>query len=118
MVFFAFRQNNGRLWKNRYEGVMPEIFTAAKGISSAVVPLSTTACNEGTVAYFDNKTLGWYSTYQAHPVALAAACETVKFRIQNDIVGHVASMAPLFEEQMNLLSNIHPCISNIKLLDY
>lgn len=97
-----------------YEGVMPDIISAAKGISAAAVPLSMTACSEEIMNFFDDKPLGWGSTYQAHPVAIAVAYETVKHIIQNNIVGRVEAMSPLFEEQMQLLCDKHSCIKQYR----
>ena len=42
-----------------YDGVMPDIVSAAKGISGAAVPLSMTACTREIMEYFDDKPLGW-----------------------------------------------------------
>jgi taurine--2-oxoglutarate transaminase len=60
-----------------YRGVMPDIVSCAKGISSACIPLSMTACNADIMEFFEDKALGWGSTYQAHPVALACAYENI-----------------------------------------
>ena len=97
-----------------YEGVMPDIVTAAKGISSAAIPLSMTACNEEIMAFFEDKPLGWGSTYQAHPVAMAIAYENIKHLLQQNIVGHVQAMAPLFEACMDRLANDHACIKQYR----
>lgn len=99
-----------------YAGVVPDIITAAKGISGAAVPLSMTACSAKIMDYFNDKPLGWGSTYQAHPVALAAAYENVKHLIQHDIFGRVQRMAPLFEQQMQLLASKHPCIKQYRAI--
>ena len=99
-----------------YDGVMPDIVTCAKGISGASVPLSMTACSEEILTYFDDKPLGWGSTYQAHPVAMAAAYENVKYILQEDIVGRVQNMAPLFAEGMQNLANQHPCIKQFRAI--
>ena len=56
-----------------YEGVQPDILVAGKGLAGAALPLSLTACNEKIMNYFEDHPLGWGATYQAHPVALAAA---------------------------------------------
>lgn len=97
-----------------YEGVMPDIVSSAKGISGAAIPLSMTACNEKIMKFFDDKPLGWGSTYQAHPVALAVAYETIKYILQNNIVGRVQQVAPLFEACMEKLANDHPCIKQYR----
>ncbi|GAX15820.1 hypothetical protein FisN_3Lh267 [Fistulifera solaris] len=99
-----------------YDGVMPDIVSAAKGISGAAIPLSMTACSEEIMTFFEDKPLGWGSTYQAHPVALATAYEAVKFLIQNDIVGHVQHLAPIFEANMQRLADQHPCIKQYRAI--
>lgn len=97
-----------------YEGVMPDIVSAGKGISGSAIPLSMTACSESIMNFFDDKPLGWGSTYQAHPVAMAASYENVKYILQNDIIGRVQRMAPIFEECMQRLANKHPCIKQYR----
>merc|ERR1719203_890575 len=83
-----------------FEGVIPDILTCAKGITSALLPLSMTACRKSIMDAFENKPLGWGSTYQAHPVALACAYETVKYLIKEDVVGHVQRLYPKFDRAM------------------
>lgn len=99
-----------------YDGVMPDIVSCAKGISGAAIPLSMTACSEEIMQYFDDKPLGWGSTYQAHPVAMAASYENVKYILQNDIVGRVQDMAPLFEQCMKRIADRHPCIKQYRAI--
>lgn len=99
-----------------YDGVMPDIVSAAKGISGAAIPLSMTACSEEIMNFFEDKPLGWGSTYQAHPVAIATAYEAVKFIVQNDIVGRVQRLAPIFEANMQRLADKHPCIKQYRAI--
>jgi taurine---2-oxoglutarate transaminase len=99
-----------------YPGVMPDIVSCAKGISGAAIPLSMTACSEAIMKFFDDKPLGWGSTYQAHPVAMAASYENVKYILQQDIVGRVQDLAPLFEECMQRIANRHPCIKQYRAI--
>ena len=97
-----------------YEGVMPDIVSSAKGISSAAIPLSMTACSPEIMEYFEDKPLGWGSTYQGHPVALAVAYENIKYLLQENIVGRAQAMAPLFEACMEQLASDHPCIKQYR----
>eukprot|EP00594_Rhizosolenia_setigera_P009074 CAMPEP_0178956132 /NCGR_PEP_ID=MMETSP0789-20121207/10040_1 /TAXON_ID=3005 /ORGANISM="Rhizosolenia setigera, Strain CCMP 1694" /LENGTH=507 /DNA_ID=CAMNT_0020637939 /DNA_START=170 /DNA_END=1693 /DNA_ORIENTATION=+ len=97
-----------------YEGVMPDIVSAAKGISSAAVPLSMTACSEEIMSFFEDKPLGYGSTYQAHPVAMACAYENIKHLFKENIVGRVQDMAPLFEAEMARLAAKHPSIKQYR----
>lgn len=97
-----------------YEGVIPDIVTAAKGITSATLPLSMTACRKHIMDSFEEKPLGWGSTYQAHPVAMACAYENVKFLIKNDVIGHVQRLAPLLESEMKRVAENHPSIKQYR----
>mmetsp|Transcript_43717 Transcript_43717/g.64179 ORF Transcript_43717/g.64179 Transcript_43717/m.64179 type:complete len:494 (-) Transcript_43717:264-1745(-) len=105
----------GKFWGfQNYPGVMPDIVTAGKGISSSSVPLSMTACSKPILDFFDDKPLGWGSTYQAHGVALACAYENLKYLIKEDVIGHVQKLAPTFEAQMERLTNNHESIKQYR----
>jgi len=97
-----------------YDGVLPDIITAAKGISSAAIPLSMMACRKHIMESFEDKPLGWGSTYASHPVALACAYENIKYLLKNDIVGRAQKLAPQFEEQMERVAENHPCIKQYR----
>ena len=99
-----------------YDGVIPDIVTAAKGITSAAIPLSMTACRKHVMESFEERALGWGSTYQAHPVAMACAYENLKHLLKTDVVGHVQSLAPLFEESMKAIYENHPSIKQYRAI--
>ena len=97
-----------------YEGVIPDIVTAAKGLTSAALPLSMVACRKHIMESFEEKSLGWGSTYAAHPVAMACAYENVKHLIKSDVIGHVQRIAPIFNECMQNLTEKHPSIKQYR----
>ena len=66
--------------------------------------------------FFEDKPLGWGSTYQAHPVAMATAYENIKYLIQQNIVGRAQNMAPVFDACMQKLANDHPCIKQYRAI--
>ena len=97
-----------------YKGVIPDIVTAAKGITSAILPLSMCATRKHIMEAFEDKALGWGSTYQAHPVAMACGYENVKFLLKEDIIGHVQRLAPVFADSMKTLAENHPSIKQYR----
>jgi taurine--2-oxoglutarate transaminase len=97
-----------------YEGVIPDIVTAAKGLTSAALPLSMTACRKHIMEKFEDMPLGWGSTYASHPVPMACAYENLKYLIKNDVVGHVQRMAPVLEAGMKTLAENHPSIKQYR----
>jgi 4-aminobutyrate--pyruvate transaminase len=58
-------------------------------------------------------TFGHGFTYSGHPVATAVALETLKIYEERDIVGHVRSIAPLFQERLRSLGE-HPLVGNAR----
>lgn len=97
-----------------YDGVLPDIVTAAKGLTAAALPLSMTVCRKHIMDSFEDKPLGWGSTYQAHPVSMAAAYENVKFLINEGVIDHVQTLAPVLEEGMKDIAERHPCIKQYR----
>jgi len=115
-VMMGFGRTGKMFGFQNYEGVMPDIVTCAKGISSSAVPMSMVACNQEILDYFEDKSMGWGSTYQGHPVAMAVSYENTKFLLQNNIVGRTKAMAPLFEACMQQLTEDHPSVKQYRAI--
>jgi 4-aminobutyrate aminotransferase-like enzyme len=47
-----------------FAGVLPDIITCAKGITSSAIPMSMVATRQHIMAAFEEQPLGWGSTYQ------------------------------------------------------
>jgi adenosylmethionine-8-amino-7-oxononanoate aminotransferase len=113
-VMMGFGRTGKMFGFQNYEGVMPDIVTCAKGISSSAVPMSMVACTQEVLSYFDNKSMGWGSTYSGHPVALAVSYESTKYILQNNIVGRTAAMASIFEACLQQLVEDHPSVKQYR----
>jgi taurine---2-oxoglutarate transaminase len=61
-VMVGFGRTGKLFGLQNYEGVMPDIVTAAKGLSGTVVPLSMMTCSKDIMDFFEDKPLGWGST--------------------------------------------------------
>lgn len=101
-----------------FDGVIPDIVTAAKGMSSSFLPLSMTACREHIRQEFEDRALGWGSTYQAHPTALACAYENLKYLIREDVIGNVQRNQGRFDAYMKMLVENHPSIKQYRAIGY
>jgi len=58
-------------------GVVPDMITFAKGVTSAYVPLGGVLLREGLARHFDDVALMCGHTYSGHPLAMAAGLATV-----------------------------------------
>jgi adenosylmethionine-8-amino-7-oxononanoate aminotransferase len=115
-VMMGFGRTGKMFGFQNYSGVMPDIVTCAKGISSSAVPMSMVACNQEILDYFEDKSMGWGSTYQGHPVAMAVSYENTKYLLENNIVGRTKAMAPLFEACMHQLTEDHPSVKQYRAI--
>jgi len=115
-VMMGFGRTGKMFGFQNYDGVMPDIVTCAKGISSSAVPMSMVACNQEILDYFEDKSMGWGSTYQGHPVAMAVSYENTKYLLQNNIVGRTKAIAPLFEACMQQLVEDHPSVKQYRAI--
>jgi taurine--2-oxoglutarate transaminase len=113
-VMVGFGRTGTMFGFQHYNNVIPDIVTAAKGLTAASVPLSMMACSRTIMDHFENQPLGWGSTYESHPVALASAYETVRYMLQENLLLHVQSMAPIFRCEMDRLASVHPCIKQYR----
>jgi len=101
----------GHLWGfQHYEGLVPDIVTSAKGLSAAYMPLSMVAMSAELHEHFRTTSVGWGSTYHAHPVALACAYECVKHLLKHDLVGNAARLEPVMRECTDDLVASHPSV--------
>jgi len=105
----------GEMWGfQNYPGVLPDIVTSAKGLSASVAPISFVAINEKMMEFFEENPVGWGSTFQGHPVAMAAAYAILTEVLTSNLIGHVKSVAPIFEEHMRHCAEVHPSILNYR----
>lgn len=87
-----------------FEGVIPDIFTSAKGLTGSWQPLSVVGVRQKLKDFFGKNPIGWGSTFQAHPVALACGYACLKYVLDTNILNHVKqTVQPIMLEELNRL---------------
>jgi beta-alanine--pyruvate transaminase len=89
-------------------GVIPDIITCAKGMTNAAVPMGGVIVSDKTYDAFMSGPEGTIElfhgyTYSGHPLACAAALAALEVYRDEDIFGHAARMAPIWEEAAHAL---------------
>ncbi|MEO9780986.1 MAG: aminotransferase [Sedimentitalea sp.] len=87
-------------------GIVPDIITTAKGLTSGYVPMGACIISDGlidSVAGADSQgaTFSNGYTYSGHPVAAAAALKNIEIMERDGLLEHVKSIAPLFLERLH-----------------
>jgi adenosylmethionine-8-amino-7-oxononanoate aminotransferase len=109
-VMVGFGRTGTMFGFQNFEGVLPDIVTFAKGISASYIPLSGVGMRQPIKEFFDENPLGWGTTYQAHPVAMACGYEVMKHLIKEDLVNHSKAMEPVMIEGLQMLVDNHTSI--------
>ncbi len=108
----------GNMFGSQTFGIKPDSISVAKALSSAYVPIAAVTVGEDMYQAMidESKKIGTFGhgfTYTAHPVAAAVAAKTLEIYEKRNIVGHVRSVAPRFEERMAKLAE-HPLVGNAR----
>lgn len=95
-------------------GVVPDIMTMAKGLTSSYLPLGAVAIGGKVADYFRKNTFYGGLTYNAHPMSLAAAIETIKVMEDEDIVGNAKRMGMVMARLLDDLKAEHPSVGEVR----
>ncbi|MFA5874153.1 MAG: aminotransferase class III-fold pyridoxal phosphate-dependent enzyme [Anaerolineales bacterium] len=95
-------------------GVVPDIITMAKGLTSAYAPLGAVAMKPEIAAAFDEHAFESGLTYTSHPVSLAAAVANIQVMKDDRIVEHAAEMGPVLHKLLADLGETHPSVGDAR----
>lgn len=98
-------------------GIVPDIITSAKGLTSGYLPLGATIVSDriydviaetGHDRYF---AVGF--TYSGHPVSCAAALKNIEIIEREGLLEHVRRIGPYFQEQLATLADL-PMVGDVR----
>jgi taurine--2-oxoglutarate transaminase len=104
----------GKWFAVNHWGVVPDILTMAKGLTSAYAPLGAVAMKPEIAAHFDDVPFKSGLTYTSHPVSLAAAIANIRVMQQDGIVEHAAAMGPVLRRMLADLGEAHPSVGEVR----
>jgi taurine--2-oxoglutarate transaminase len=85
----------GRPFGHQHWGVVPDMITCAKGLTSGYQPLGAVIVHERVARHFDDTLLACGLTYYAHPTACAAAVETLKLYDDEQLFANAERLEPV-----------------------
>lgn len=91
-------------------GIVPDILTMAKGLTSSYMPLGVMAVSDRIAAHFRDNVFWGGLTYNAHPMCLAAALAAVDVMIEEGMVENAAAMGEVMRGHMQQLASKHRCV--------
>ena len=95
-------------------GVKPDILTTAKGITGAYLPLSLMATSKRVADYFDENYFAHGHTYEAHPVALAAANAAIKEYKERNLIVRSREMGKKLGKRLEEIKERHKSVGDVR----
>ncbi|MFX4221768.1 MAG: aspartate aminotransferase family protein [Thalassobaculum sp.] len=98
----------GTPFASDYFGVKPDLFTTAKGITNATVPMGAVFCRDGIYDAFMDAPEGSIElfhgyTYSGHPLACAAGLATMDLYRDEGLFERAAELAPYWQDAVHSL---------------
>ncbi len=94
-------------------GVVPDLITFAKGVTSGYVPLGGVLLREGLARYFDETPLPTGHTYSGHPLAVAAGLAVLEAYREEGLFARVRAMEGFFRSALEGLK-AHPWVGEVR----
>ncbi|HUI38809.1 MAG TPA: aminotransferase class III-fold pyridoxal phosphate-dependent enzyme, partial [Thermoplasmata archaeon] len=95
-------------------GIEPDLLTTAKGITGGYVPLALTATTAAVHGAFLDRMLPVGHTFEAHPVALAAAVAAIGEYERLDLIQRARSEEAHFLERLAEVGARHPSVGETR----
>ena len=100
----------GRWFAVDHWGVVPDLITMAKGLTSAYVPLGAVGMRHHIAEHFRNRVFYGGLTYNSHPLACATALATIGVYEEDGLIDHARQMGVVMKGLLADLAARHPSV--------
>jgi taurine--2-oxoglutarate transaminase len=97
-------------------GVVPDIMTMAKGLTSAYVQLGAVGVRRKIADHFQTQPFPSGLTYNGHPLACAAALATIAVMEEDGLVDRARTTGALMSELLADLEACHPSVGAVRAI--
>jgi taurine--2-oxoglutarate transaminase len=104
----------GRWFAIEHWGVVPDLLTMAKGLTSAYIQLGAVGMRQPIADAFKDKPFPGGLTYSSHPVACAAALATLAVMEQDSLVDRAHRMGAVMRDVLESLAARHPSVGAVR----
>ncbi len=91
-------------------GVVPDLMSTAKGLTSSYLPLGALAIAPAIAQHFEDNVFYGGLTYNSHPLSCAAALAAIQVIEDDDLVGNAKRLEPVMRRHHEELADRHPSV--------
>ncbi len=95
-------------------GVVPDLITVAKGLTSSYVPLGAVGMRPPIAEFFEDRVFPGGLTYNSHPLACAAALATIRVYEEDDLIGNSRRMGEVMRRHHEALHERHESVGAVR----
>ncbi|MDT8898051.1 aminotransferase class III-fold pyridoxal phosphate-dependent enzyme [Thermanaerothrix sp. 4228-RoL] len=95
-------------------GVVPDLMTMAKGLTSGYAPLGAVAMKPEIAAFYNERVYQGGLTYNGHPISLAAAIATIEVMKEDHLVERARATGEVLAEMLAELMDRHPSVGEVR----
>ena len=100
----------GKLFAFEHGGIVPDIVTMAKGLTSSYAPLGAMGVSDAIAAHFRDNVFWGGLTYNSHCLGLATAEAAIKVLIDEGMIDNAARLGGVMRSEMDRLQAKHPSV--------
>jgi 4-aminobutyrate aminotransferase-like enzyme len=97
----------GKLFAFEHGGIVPDIVTMAKGLTSSYIPLGAMGVSDKIADHFHKNVFWGGLTYNSHPLALATAEAVIDVLIGEGMIENAARLEKVMKSEMDRLKKKH-----------
>jgi taurine--2-oxoglutarate transaminase len=95
-------------------GVVPDIITMAKGLTSGYVPLGGVVVSEEIARHFDDRMLYMGLTYYGHPLACAAGVATINVYKEEKLIENSKRLGAVLHQELEEMKRKHAVVGDVR----
>lgn len=100
----------GKLFAFEHFGIVPDIVTMAKGLTSSYIPLGVMGVSDAIAQHFQDNVFWGGLTYNSHALSLATASAVIDVMEEENLVENAAKMGKVMRSEMDRLKAKHPSV--------
>lgn len=104
----------GKMFAFEHGGIVPDMVTMAKGLTSSYLPLGAVGVSDAISDYFQDHMYWGGLTYNSHALCCAAAIASIEVLQEENLVENSAQMGEVMRGHMTRMKEKHPSVRSFR----